>query len=61
MNGRVVKRADDADPGGVDADRPQPDREERQVRPQQSELHAVENCGPAGELAGRAMRSHGDL
>jgi len=47
----------DADPCGIDADRAQPDREERQVRADQSEQRAVKYGHPNGELA----RSHGDL
>jgi len=52
---------DHPDPGCIDADRFQPDREERQVRADEAEARAVDQRQPGRESPGGGLRSDGDL
>ena len=52
--------ADDPDPGRVDADRPQPDGEKRQLDAGQAEQRAIEQRQPGGKPGRERLRRNGD-
>ena len=66
-NGSTVKRVTDGTAvmipiqDGIDPDRLQPDREERQMGADQAEQRAVKQRQPRRESPGRALRCDGDL